>query len=165
MPIELPANAPKTTSEAFAYLGKLVNGATVDDLKILALVEAIGLKLYEEMAARAAHPEVKKLLLANGREELAHAHRVGKAIEILTGKPFPIPAIDKNPLYTGVTPAPITKAAFTALVKSEKSGNTLYEGVASSFREAEVVALFKQNGREEIGHGDRLQQALEYLTE
>jgi len=165
MSLDLPANAPKTTSEAFAYLGRLAKGATIDDLKILALVEAIGLKLYEEMAARAAHPEVKKLLLANGREELAHAHRVSKAIEILTGKPFPIPAIDQNPLYTGVTPAPITKAAFAGLVKAEFSGENLYEGVASGFDNPEVVALFRQNGKEETGHGQRLQQAAEFLTE
>lgn len=52
MLIELPADAPKTTAEAFAWLGKLANGATVDDLKILALIEAIGLKLYEEIASR-----------------------------------------------------------------------------------------------------------------
>lgn len=165
MNLDLPANAPKTTSEAFAWLGKLMNGATVDDLKILALVEAIGLRLYEEIAERAPHPEVKKLLLANGREELAHAHRVSKAIEILTGKPFPIPAIDQNPLYTGISPMPVTKAAFEGLIKAEFSGNNLYDGVASSFDNPEVVALFKQNGKEETGHAQRLQQAIEFLTE
>jgi len=104
-------------------------------------------------------------LLANGREELAHAHRVSKAIEILTGKPFPIPAIDQNPIYTGITPMPITKAAFAGLVKAEISGGNLYDGVASSFDNPEVVALFKQNGQEEIGHGRRIQQAIEFLTE
>lgn len=165
MPFDLPADAPKTTSEAFAWLGKLANGATVDDLKILALIEAIGLKLYEEIASRAEHPEVKKLLLANGREELAHAHRVSKAIEILTGKPFPIPAIEQNPLYTGIAPMPVTRAAFEGLVKAEFSGGDLYDAVASSFDNPEVVALFKQNGREEIQHGLRVQQAIEFLTE
>jgi len=165
MPLDLPADAPKTTSEAFAWLGKLANGATVDDLKILALVEAIGLRLYEEIAERAEHPEVKKLLLANGREELAHAHRVSKAIEILTGKPFPIPAIDQNPLYTGITPMPVTRAAFEGLVKAEFSGGNLYDGVASSFDNPEVVALFKQNGKEEVQHGHRVQQAMEFLTD
>lgn len=162
---DLPADAPKTTSEAFAYLGKLVHGATIDDLKILALVEAVGQKLYEDIADRAGHPEVKKLLLANGREELGHAHRVSKAIEILTGKPFPIPEIDQNPVYTGITPMPVTKEAFAGLVKAEFSGGNLYDGVASSFDNPEVVALFKQNGREEINHGHRVQQAMEFLTD
>ncbi len=165
MPVDLPANAPKTTQEAFAYIGKLVNGATVDDLKILALVEAIGLKLYEEMASRAPHAEVKKLLLANGREELGHAHRVSKAIEILSGEPFPIPAIEDNPIFTGITPTPISRAAFEGLVRAENSGGGLYDGIAAGFDNAEVIALLKQNGREEVQHGQRLQQALQYLTE
>ncbi len=165
MPINLPANAPKTTNEAFAYIGKLVHGANVEDLKILALVEAIGLKLYEEMASRADHPEVKQLLLANGREELGHAHRVSKAIEILSGKPFPIPAIEDNPLFTGITPTPISRAAFEGLVRAENSGGSLYDGIAASFDHPEVIALLKQNGREEVQHGQRLQQALHYLTE
>jgi len=165
MNLDLPADAPKTTNEAFAYLGKLMNGATIDDLKILALVEAVGQKLYEDIASRAEHPEVKKLLLANGREELGHAHRVSKAIEILTGKPFPIPEIDANPLYTGITPMPITKAAFEGLVKAEFNGGNLYDGVASSFDNPEVVALLKQNGKEEVQHGHRVQQAIEFLTE
>ena len=165
MPIELPTNAPKTTNEAFAYIGKLAQGASVDDLKILALVEAVGLKLYEDIASRAGHPEVRKLLLANGREELAHAHRVSKAIEILSGKPFPIPAIEDNPMFTGISPMPITRAAFEGLVRGETSGGDLYDGIAASFDNAEVIALLKQNGKEEVQHGQRVQQALQYLTE
>lgn len=165
MSLDLPADAPKTTRDAFAYLGKLVHGATIDDLKILALVEAVGQKLYEDIASRTEHPEAKKLLLANGREELGHAHRVSKAIEILTGKPFPIPAIEDNPLFTGITPMPITREAFEGLVKAEFSGGNLYDGVASSFDNAEAIALFKQNGKEEVLHGHRVQQALQFLPD
>lgn len=164
MALDLPANAPKTTGEAFAFIRTLINGATVDDLKILALVEAVGLKLYEDIASRAEHPEVKELLMANGREELAHAHRVSKAIEILTGKPFPIPEIDDNPIFTGITPTPVTKAAFAGLVKAEFSGGDLYDGIAASFDNPEVIALLKQNGREEVKHGHRMQQAEALLS-
>lgn len=163
--MDLPANAPKTTGDAFAFIRKLVNGATVDDLKILALVEAVGEKLYEDIASRAEHPEVKKLLLANGREELAHAHRVSKAIEILSGKPFPIPEINDNPIFTGITPTPVNRAAFEGLVKAEFSGGDLYDGIAASFDNPEVIALLKQNGMEEIQHGQRIQKALELLVD
>jgi len=165
MDLDLPANAPKTTREAFDYIGKLGRGATVGDLKILALVEAVGLKLYEEIASKAEHPEVKKLLLANGREELGHAHRVSKAIELLTGKPFPIPAIEHNPMFTEISPMPITKAAFGGLVKAENSGGNLYENIASGFDNAEVVALLKLNGKEEVAHGARMQEAIQYLKD
>ncbi len=162
---EIPAGGPKTTNEAFAYIGKLANGATVDDLKILALVEAVGQKLYDDIASRTQHPKVKKALLANGREELGHAHRVSKAIEILTGEPFPIPDIDNNPLFTGITPMPVTKAAFEGLVKAEFSGGDLYDGIASGFDNPEVVALLKQNGKEEVLHGRRVQQVIELLAD
>ncbi len=165
MALDLPVTAPKTTGEAFGYIGKLGKGATVDDLKILALVEAIGEKLYEDMANRAAQPEVKKLLLSNGREELGHAHRVSKVIEILTGKPFPIPRIEDNPLFTGISPFPVTKAAFDGLVRSENSGGDLYDNIASGFDNPEVVALLKLNGKEEVNHGQRVKQAMEFLTE
>lgn len=160
---EIPAGGPKTTGEALAYIGKLAKGATIDDLKILALVEAVGQKLYEDIASRAQHPEVKKALLANGREELGHAHRVSKAIEILTGEPFPIPEIGENPLFTGINPMPVTKAAFEGLVKGELSGGNLYDGIASGFDNPEVVALLKQNGKEEVQHGQRVQQIIDLI--
>ncbi|RYD84503.1 MAG: hypothetical protein EOP61_40030, partial [Sphingomonadales bacterium] len=47
-----PANMPTTTSEAFARIGALKDGgATIDDLKVLALVESIGKALYDDLAA------------------------------------------------------------------------------------------------------------------
>src|SRR3546814_6948630 len=101
---KLPPDAPKNTSEAFAYVNNLRNGATLDDLKILALTEALGKNLYDDLASGADDPKVKDLLLKNGREELAHAHRVSKAIEILSGEPFPIPPIAGNPLFTPIEP-------------------------------------------------------------
>ncbi len=161
----LPANAPKTTGDAFAYVGNLVNGATVDDLKILALVEALGMELYEDLATRTDHPEVKALLIANGREEMVHAHRISQALEILTGEPFPIPPIADNPLYTALPPMPVTKSGLTGLAAGELAGEQLYDGIAASFDHPDVIALLKQNGREEVEHGQRLQQASAYLPD
>ncbi len=163
MNLELPSNAPKTSGEAFAYLGKLVNGATIDDLKILALTEAIGERLYEEMAEGTDVPEVKQILLNNGREELVHAHRVSEAIEILSGKPFVIPPIDQNPLYTSLGPLPVTRASLTKLAEGEFNGQALYAGVASSFDDPRAIALFHLNGTEEAGHGAQLLKAANLL--
>lgn len=162
---QLPEDGPKTTSEAFAHIGKLANGATIDDLKILALVEAIGKQLYDDLATRTENAEVQALLRQNGREELAHAHRVSKALEILTGEPFPIPPLDENPLYTALSPMPVTKEAFQGLADAELAGEDLYAGIAASFDNAEAKALFSQNGREEVQHGRRLQQAAAFLTD
>ena len=80
MTISLPENAPKTTMEAFDYVNAIGPGATVDDLKILCLTEAIGEELYASMARGTDNAEVKALLLANGREEMLHARRVSQAM-------------------------------------------------------------------------------------
>jgi rubrerythrin len=163
MSYQLPAGAPKTTGEAFAYIGRLKDGATVEDLPILALAEALGKALYDDLASRADHPEVKKLLLENGREELAHAHRVSKAFTVLTGEHFAIPPIEDNPLYTALDPMPITKAALTALAEGEFGGEALYAGIAASFDNPEALALFRLNGKEELDHGARLMKAVALL--
>lgn len=160
---DLPKTAPKTTGEAFAYVGKLANGATIDDLKILALVEALGLALYEDMASQTDNPGVQALLRANGREEMAHAHRVAKALEILTGKAYPIPAIADNPLYTSLPPMPVTAETLGKLAQAELAGQDLYAGIAGSFDNADVIALMQQNGREEVQHGHRLLEAVALL--
>jgi len=159
----LPRNAPKTTGEAFAYVGRLGKGATIDDLKILALTEAVGKELYDDLASRTELPEVRDILLGNGREELKHAHRVSEAIEILTGEPFPIPPIDENPVFTPLDPMPVTRASLTKLAEGEFGGKALYEGIASSFDDRRAVALLRLNREEEAGHGERLLEAVKLL--
>jgi rubrerythrin len=164
MTIELPENAPKTSQEAFAYVGAMGPNVTIDDLKILALTEALGLELYAKLAQGTENMAVRDLLLENGREELLHAERVSQAIEILTGQPFPIPPIDENPIYTPLPVAPLTREALQKLADAEYAGENLYAGVASSFDDAQAKALFLQNGKEEAGHGRRLAQAAELLV-
>lgn len=163
MDIRLPGNAPKTTDEAFAYIGRMGPDVTVDDLKILALVEAVGKELYACLAEGTDDPEVKALLLANGREELAHAHRVGKAIEILSGEAFPIPPIEDNPVYTPLAPMAVTRASLGKLAEGERSGEAMYERIAASFDDPDAIALFRLNGKEELEHGARLQRAADLL--
>lgn len=163
MDIRLPANAPKTTAEAFAHVGGLGKGATTDDLKILALTEALGKELYDDLATRTDIPEVKDILLGNGREELRHAYRVSEAIQILTGEPFPIPPIDENPIFTPLDPMPVTRASLASLAEGEFGGKAMYEGLASSFDDPRAIALFRLNGDEEASHGDRLLKAAELM--
>jgi rubrerythrin len=164
MAINLPPDGPQNSQEAFAHINRLGAGTTVDDLKILALVEALGKELYGRMADGAPNDAVKELLLINGREELAHAHRVSKAIEILTGEPFPIPAIEENPFYTPtpITPTtPMTKEFLGMLAQAEFAGEDMYTRIAACFENPEALALFRQNGKEETQHGERLHRAAE----
>ena len=160
------ADMPKTTGEAFARIGAFKDGGvTIDDLKLLALAEAIGKALYDDLAARAPNAEVKALLERNGLEELKHGQRLSEAIEILTGEPFPIPPVEQIPFYTPLDPMPVTRASVRNLAEGEFSGRALYDGVVSSFTDPRAIAIFNLNGDEEADHGRRLMGILELLPE
>lgn len=51
------------------------------------LLETSGAPPYQKLASLALEGEATDLLLKNGREEAAHAHRLLRAIEISTGDP------------------------------------------------------------------------------
>ena len=163
--MDLPANTPTTTSDGFAYIAGLGKGANVGDLKILALVEAIGKQLYDDLSDAATQLEVKQILQANGREELKHAHRLSQAIELLTGQPFPIPDIAENPIYTPLPYMPVTREALEKLAQGEFGGEDLYANIAANFDHPEVVELLRLNGQEEVMHGTRLMEAAALLDQ
>ena len=154
----LPASAPATTGAAFAHINA-VTAPTIDDLKLMVFLEASGLKGYYGLASGSENPEVRALLEANGREELAHAHRVAQVITLLTGEPFAPPADDENPYVSATAPA-LTAAVLEGLVRAETNGNDLYESWAQSIGNAEAAALLRQNGKEEVRHADRAAKAL-----
>lgn len=157
---------PKTTGEAFARIGAFRDGGvTIDDLKVLALAEAIGKALYDDMATRAPNAEVKALLERHGDEELRHGHRLSEAIELLTGEPFPIPPVDQIPFYTPLDPMPVTREALRGLAQGEFGGKDLYNGVASSFTDPRAIAIFNLNGDEEAEHGRALLAIINQIPE
>ena len=161
---ELPPGAPATLGEAFG----LINATThpgVDVLKVMVLVEAAGKRLYEDLADQVVDPVVKALLCHNGREELAHAHRVARAIGALTGSDYPVPAPEANPYLANPAPArPVTVEMLNGLAAAEFGGEALYEKWATTIGNAEAAALFRLNGAEESQHGARLQQAAALLA-
>lgn len=160
------SDMPTTTGEAFARIGAFKDGGvTIDDLKLLALAEAIGKALYDDMATRAPNAEVKALLERHGDEELRHGHRLSEAIEILTGEPFPIPPVEQIPFYTPLDPLPVTREALRGLAQGEFGGKELYNGVASSFTDPQAIALFNLNGDEEAEHGRAILAILDQLPE
>jgi rubrerythrin len=162
---ELPAGAPATMTEAFQHIAALDN-PSVGDLKVMVMLEAAGLRLYQDLAAGTDRKDVHALLLHNGREELAHAHRVAKAIGKLTGTDYPVPEPEENPYLAGPQPRPkpMTVEILQALAQTEFNGETLYERWAANCENAQAAALFRLNGREEAEHGARLQQAARLLA-
>ena len=163
MPTALPANAPATLGAAFAHINSLT-APTVDDLKVMVLVEAAGLALYENIAKGTDNAAVIALLLHNGREELAHAHRCGKAIHALTGEEFAPPAPEANPYLSQPMPQmPLTPESLKGLAHGEFGGEALYETWAANIGNEEAARQFRLNGKEEADHGNRLLEAAALL--
>ncbi len=152
----LPAGAPATIGEAFAHINA-VTAPTLDDLKVMVLLEAAGLDMYRGMVPGTGNAEVAALFEHNGREEMAHAHRVSKAIRAIGGEDYPPPSSADNPYLAGPIPsAPITAEALRGLAQGEFAGEGLYERWAANCGNDEAARLFRLNGGEERDHGDRL---------
>lgn len=163
MPAELPANAPSSIGDAFARING-VEKPSVDELKIMVLLEAAGQELYRRTAEGADNPEVVALLEHNGREEMAHAHRVAKAIHAISGETYPPPEATDNPYLAGSLPSsPVTAEGLRGLAQGEFAGESLYEKWAANIGNEEAARLFRQNGKEEVEHGQRLIQAAALL--
>jgi rubrerythrin len=160
MALSLPAGAPATLNEAFGYIAT-INAPTLNDLKVVVLVESAGKTLYENIAKGVSDPRVKDLLHHNGREELVHAHRISKAILAISGEDYLPPAPQDNPyLQGGPMPAmDVNAALLTKLAASEFGGDAMYERWAAATDNAEAAALMRQNGKEESDHGNRLLEA------
>ena len=159
----LPEGAPVSLGDAFAIINAATH-PTLDVLKLMVFAEAAGKTLYDGLADQIDVPAVQALLRHNGREELAHAHRVSRAIGRLTGTDYPVPTPEENP-YLGMPASTraVTPEMLATLAQAEFNGDALYETWAQNCTNADVAQLLRQNGREETEHGQRLQQAAELL--
>lgn len=163
MTAAIPQGAPTDIGAAFAHINS-VTAPTVDDLKIMVLVEAAGLELYGKLAAGTDNAAVAALLQHNGREEMAHAHRVAKAITALCGEDYPPPPASENPyLATKIPETPLTVDKLRGLALGEVAGDTLYGTWAANIGNEEAARLFRLNGKEELDHAARLHEAAELL--
>jgi rubrerythrin len=156
-----PSYMPESVGEAFKHINAVV-APTLDDLKLMVYLEASGQVGYGDLANAAPNEAVAKLLNANGREEVAHAHRVAKAIRAIYGEHFPVPAPQDNP-YAKSSARKLDRAILEGLVKAENNGKTLYDTWADNTKNAEAAELFRQNGIEEAKHGARAQEAISLL--
>ncbi len=160
---KLPEGAPETLGAAFAHVNSLTS-PSLDDLKIMVLLEAAGLELYRGLADATNNPGVIALLERNGHEELAHAHRVSKAIQAISGEEYMPPQPADNPyLATKLPVMPVTSESLRGLAKGEFAGKQLYDTWAASSENVEAARLFRLNGKEETDHGNRLMEAADLL--
>jgi rubrerythrin len=161
--IELSDDMPKTASEASAYIFT-VTDPTLNDLKVMAMLEAAGQGFYTALAKAAPNAEIRALLAKNGQEEMGHAHRVARVIKQIFGEEFAIPGPDENPYYSEPEGLVVSAEMLNGITQGETAGEALYEGWAVALGDEEAARQLRQNGKEEAGHGVRAQQAIALLA-
>jgi rubrerythrin len=134
----------------------------VEAMKLLVRVENSGEEFYRALADRIGNEEAADLLRRNGREEVGHARRIGRAIAIKTGEPY-----DASPEAVERFRIPLPRAIaldlFPAIIQAEIDGDVGYQRWADCEENDEVAQLLRLNGREETVHGQRVAKALEIL--
>lgn len=159
----MPKHLPPDFLSALSSLNEKAR-LEIEDLKLMVLLECAGQPIYERLAEATPVAEAQDLLRHNGREETAHAHRLKKAIEILTGEPYEIPDLCENP-YAAPPPFDEVTAELLEIFKAtEFAGDTHYQTWAAGQKNAEVAELLRQNGREETRHGERVSRVAELLS-
>jgi len=156
--ITLPEGYPTDLIAAFDVL-KSRKHLGVDELKVLALVEAAGELFYLSIAKSARTDEARKLLTRTSQEERGHARRILNALKILGLESATLPEAKDNPLAQNI-PAeiPLSLAFLDMLEKAEFDGDAHYQTWADGEPNAEVAKLLRQNGAEETRHGERAQE-------
>ena len=158
----IPSGYPTDQIEAFSLLGTRPR-LSIDDMKILALLEAAGETFYLAAAEAVDNADAKELLRRNGQEERGHAHRLLKAIELLGGE-FKLPADTDNPYIQPMDLAGIINADLLNIIEqSEKDGDLQYQVWADAESNEQVAKALRQNGVEETRHGERVAQVLALL--
>lgn len=157
----LPSGYPANASEAFELLGTRKQ-LSLDDLKVLALIEQAGEAAYFAMADATTNAEARALLQRNGQEERGHAHRLLKAIKLLGGD-FALPDDRDNPYYTERKISQLTPEMMAAIAMAEGDGDLSYQAWADAEPNEEVAKLYRQNGSEESRHGERVTRVKEIL--
>ncbi|MBY0401774.1 ferritin-like domain-containing protein [Myxococcota bacterium] len=158
----LPSDLPSDFGAAYARLLGLEK-LGVEDMKLMILLETAGEPLYFGLAEGVSSEEARSLLRQNGREETAHAHRLKKAIEILTGAPYTIPTLDENPYGKPPAMGAVTPELLRGMVQAESGGDKLYQTYAAHEPNPAVAELLLQNGREETRHAQRVEQVIAIL--
>lgn len=156
--MQLPDGYTADSQAAFALM-KTRQRLSIDDVKVLALLECYGEEFYFSLARQVPNDEARALLTRNGQEERAHAHRLLKAIRLLGGEPFELPSVAENPFLQAPAPSvTVTADLLAAFALGEADGDLQYQAWADAEPNAEVAKLYRQNGLEETRHGERLTQ-------
>ena len=112
---------------------------------------------------RIGNDEAAELLRRNGREELGHARRVGRAIAIKQGHDFEPIGRAAGAVRDGAARHHRPRHAARSSSQGEQAGDAGYQKWADNEPDPEVARLLRLNGREETLHGERVTQAIAIL--
>ena len=157
----IPTGYPASANEAFALLQSR-DRLSIDDLKVMAMIEQSGEPFYMAMARAAGNPEASALLEKNAHEELGHAHRLLNAIRLLGGT-FSLPKAEENPYALPAFFDDLDITFLSELIKGEEGGEENYQKWATNEPNPDVASLYRLNGGEEVGHGQRVAQVIALL--
>lgn len=159
----LPADYPTDALAAFELL-KSRKSLSVDDMKVLAMIENFGECFYQAIARGVPNAEAKALLQRSGQEERGHAARLIKAIK-LKGGSFELPKDEDNVFIQSAPKEIMADGDFmSGLAQGEMDGDLQYQAWADAEPNAEVAKLLRQNGREETRHGERIAEVKKLLA-
>lgn len=136
----------------------------VAGLELLFKLECSGEDFYNALADRIGDERAADLLRKNGREELGHARRVQRALEIKVGAEY-APSAEVLERFAIPLPDTISPDLLPVIVQAEIDGDAGYQRWADNESDPDVARLLRLNGREETVHGERVTAALAILNE
>ncbi|MFM7064407.1 MAG: ferritin family protein [Actinomycetes bacterium] len=135
----------------------------VDTMWKVFRLERTGHEFYEQLAARVDHPGAQDLLRRNGKEELAHARRILKAIALTLGHEVE-PTEEQLELHPVPLPDTVDASLLGLVVAGERNADAGYQSWADQMDDPEVAKLLRLNGREETIHGERVDRAIALMS-
>ena len=136
----------------------------VPALELLFQLECSGEDFYNDVADRIVSEAAAELLRRNAREEMGHARRISRAIEIKQGAAF-TPSPELLERLTIALPDAIPVEMLPLIVQGENDGDASYQRWADHEPDPEVERLLRLNGREETVHGRRVVEAMAILEQ
>jgi rubrerythrin len=151
------------------FLSASLELATLEQLDVAAMellfrLECSGEDFYNDVADRLGSDAAGELLRRNAREEMGHARRIGRAIEIKQGAAF-VPSPETLERFTIALPDAIPVEMLPLIVQGEIDGDASYQRWADHEPDPEIARLLRLNGREETIHGRRVTEAIAILEQ
>jgi len=156
---QIPNGYPASAGEAFAMLTTR-DRLTIDDLKVLAMIEQSGEAFYMAIARALGNPKAAALLESNAHEELGHAHRLLNAIRLLGDNTFALPKPEDNPFALPAFFDDIDVSFLKELAEGEQGGDVAYNKWADNEPNTGAAHLYRLNGGEEGKHSLRVAEVI-----